>query len=109
MGDRRNHGWIPYLGSRRARTFIGYANNSSKVKFGVMSSSSLANSIADDLTGNTGATYYDMYYILKNELGCNIGLALDGGGSSRYRMSSTSQVSASSDPNRNPQCQIAIT
>lgn len=78
--------WIPGLDQRRARTFIGYRSATDRIMFGVLSRS-ISDSSIGDTTGNTGTgvTFHEMHLILRQELGCNMALSIDGGGSSRIR------------------------
>jgi len=113
--------WMPGLRVRRARTFIG-DDGRGNLRFGVMSTnitSASPGTIADDfndtsLATGLGATYFDMYSVLRDRLNCTRGLALDGGGSTRIRRisplntSSAIQYSAQRDQNRNVLCQLSF-
>ena len=72
------------LGQGRARTFLAYNPHRDRIIYGVMSHS-IGTSIADQDNINTpGVRYFDMYTFLR-DIGCTIGLNLDGGGSTRFR------------------------
>lgn len=100
----------------RARTFIAHHQGLNRIYIGVMSSA------IDDARGfigdtgipiatnpvNGGASYFEMHSFLRNFLGCTMGMALDGGGSSRIRRPSGTPIQLSSQPIRSPLCQLAI-
>jgi hypothetical protein len=98
--------WIPGMYEGRARTFIGYNQNTFKVVFGILSSSISGTSITD-----AGVTYYDMHKILKTDLGCALALNLDGGGSTRikYKTNSAATPMQADCGARNVHCQLALT
>jgi len=106
--------FIPNLRSRRARTFIGYNPIRNVMTFGVVSTTITGitgdddgnnpNRIFDSHTNGQGATYFEMYTILRR-LGCTIGMNIDGGGSARFR-SGTITTAALSDPYRDVVCQL---
>jgi len=114
--------WVPALRGRRARTFIAANPSQNRLCIGVMSTNidiSSSGVISDDfqnsnLSTGHGATYFDMHSILRNNLNCNIGMAIDGGGSTRLRRisritgNSPIQYTAQRDPNRNVLCQLSF-
>jgi len=110
--------WIPFLERRRARAFIGYNIHTNSIIFGVMSTRIHGEVIDDNLSSTSlatgmGATYFDMYTILR-QLGCTVGLSLDGGGTTRIRRpvpagTTPIQSSALSDPGRDARCQLTFT
>jgi hypothetical protein len=97
--------WIPNVSGGRARTFIGYTSDF-KVLFGVLSPGFSGSSITDN-----SVTLFDMYKVLKTNLGCSMALNIDGGNSSkiRYKNSTGTTVEAEVNGNRNVLCQLALT
>jgi len=81
--------FIPALTTGAARTFIGYNPTRDTLTFGIIAPSVNAN---NNTLANSGITYHDMYTVLRN-LGCTMGLSLDGGGSTRFRATTGSTVS----------------
>lgn len=105
--------WIPGLGVgiRRARTFLAYSSSRNVVCFGVMSTAinfSSINGIGDNVNGTVGATYFDMYTILRNAtFSCGMGISLDGGSSTRVRRQSGSPIEIRTTSARaNVLCQV---
>jgi len=84
---RLHEDFIPALRTGAARTFIGYNPTRDILTYGI-----IAPSISGTTLTNSGITYHDMHTILRN-LGCSIGLSLDGGGSTRFRAPNGSTVS----------------
>ena len=111
--NMRVPGWIPGLGegTRRARTFIAYSTSRDVVCFGVMSNTinfSSQTGIGDNLNGTVGATYFNMYTILRGApFNCGIGISLDGGSSTRVRRQSGTPIEIrSTSPRSNVFCQV---
>lgn len=105
--------WVPFLTTRRARTFIAFNPTSRRILFGIMSTGITASGIDDNLSNTSvqtgaGATYFDMHNLLRTHLGCTMGLSLDGGGSTRILTPTGAQLSAVSDPRRSPVCQLSF-
>jgi len=91
--------YIPALRSGAARTFIGYNRSQNVIFYGIMSPSISGNTLT-----NGGATYHDMYTFLRI-VGCNFGLSLDGGGSTRFRAPGGNTVHPAGDT-RDIVCQL---
>jgi hypothetical protein len=100
--------WIPDRSGYRARTFIGYTSDY-KVFFGVMSKG-ISGTTITDTTASDNVGYFDMYTILKNNLGCTRALCVDGGGSTKVKYKTTAGATVEAEVGtRNVKCQLALT
>jgi hypothetical protein len=88
-GSGRLNGIPAYRGGR-ARTFIGSAGTT--IRFGVMSNAfsgsgtswTIDDNVSDDPYGTVRTNVFDVYKVMKN-IGCSLGLLIDGGGSSKIK------------------------
>jgi len=97
-------GWLPSYNTSTGRTLIGYRSQN-EVVFGIFVGGTQASP-----SNSSGPTVFECHDLMKNYLGCQRALLLDGGGSTQAKWKqSGSDKSYPTSSGRQVFCQIALT
>ena len=103
-GNITDAGWLPGYNTSTGRTLIGYRSQS-EVVFGIFTGGTQASP-----SNSSGPTVFECHQLMKNYLGCQRALLLDGGGSTQAKWKQGgSNKSYPTSSGRQVFCQIALT